>query len=276
MPLAVDTRKAVASCLPGGDRPAASRESIAALLWPESDGADARGALRRTLRCSTAPSVVAAWRSIGSGGARCREVDIDLRAFRGLLGRAREHDHDLSMACEACDALLDEALALDRGPFLDGFSLRDSEPSTNGRPRGQRLPPGHAAALERLARSKLAARHWDRAVLVGRRWLDLDPLHEPAHRLLMSAFAAAARMRRQFANTATRRVLEAELGVGPLKETTDLYEAIRTGSCRPPATARTARPTHGATARPARGEVGARPAPGKGLWSDGPGPGGTT
>ena len=49
-PLVVDTRKAVAivAYLAATRRPA-SREAIAALLWPEADDPGARGALRRTL-----------------------------------------------------------------------------------------------------------------------------------------------------------------------------------------------------------------------------------
>ena len=142
-----------------------------------------------------------------------------------------------STACDACDALLEEALALDRGPFMDGFSLRDSEPFDEWQvAEAEAYRRDVAAVLERLARSQLAARRWDRAVLAGRRWLDLDPLHEPAHRLLMSAYAAAgedAAAVRQYRDCV--RVLEAELGVAPLEETTDLYETIRTGSFRPPA-----------------------------------------
>ena len=49
-PVAFDTRKAVAllAYLAVVRRPT-SREGLAALLWPESDGTDARNALRRTL-----------------------------------------------------------------------------------------------------------------------------------------------------------------------------------------------------------------------------------
>lgn len=50
LPLAVDTRKAVALlAYLAVTRRAASRETVAALLWPEADGPGARGALRRTL-----------------------------------------------------------------------------------------------------------------------------------------------------------------------------------------------------------------------------------
>ena len=253
VPLAVDTRKAVAllAYLAVTGRPA-SRESIAALLWPESDEADARGALRRTLSVLNS--------ALGGRGLEidrrsvvlhAREVDVDLNAFRELLGRAREHDHDPSTPCDTCDVLLDAALELDRGPFMDGFGLRDSETFDEWQiTEADAYRRDLAAALERFARSRLAARQWDRAVLAGRRWLDLDPLHEPAHRLLMSAYAAAgedAAAIRQYRDCV--RVLEAELGVAPLKETTDLYEAIRTGSYRPP-TASTAAFTPVAAVQP--------------------------
>jgi DNA-binding SARP family transcriptional activator len=246
LPLAVDTRKAVAllAYLAVTGRPA-SRESLAALLWPESDGADARGALRRTLSVlNTALDSRGLEIDRRSVVLDAGEVDVDLHAFRKLLGRVREHDHDLSTACAACDALLDEALGLDRGPFMDGFGLRDSEPFDEWQvAEAEAYRRDLAAALERLARSQLAARHWDRAVLAGRRWLELDPLHEPAHRLLMSAFAAAgedAAAVRQYRDCV--RVLEAELGVAPLAETTDLYETIRSGSYRAPTTALAASP----------------------------------
>ena len=236
-PLAVDTRKAVAllAYLAMMGR-SVSRESIAALLWPESEGADARGALRRTL------SVLKS--ALGGRGLDINRmsvaldssaVEVDLHMFRRLLARARDHDHAPSTACDACDAFLDEALALDRGPFMDGFSLRDSEPYDDWQvAEAEAYRRDVVAALERLAGSQLSARHWDRAVLAGRRWLDLDPLHEPAHRLLMSAYAAAgehAAAVRQYRDCV--RVLETELGVTPLEETTDLYERIRTGSYRP-------------------------------------------
>ncbi len=235
-PLAVDTRKAVAllAYLAVTGRPT-SRDSLAALLWPESEGPDARGALRRTLSVLNA--------ALGGRGLaidrstvaiRPGEMAVDLLDFRAALGRARDHRHDPGIACRSCDEWLETALALDRGPFMDGFGLRDSEPfdewqTTEAEAHRRDL----AAALERLARSKLAAGSWDRAVATGRRWLGLDPLHEPAHRFLMSAYAAAgedAPAIRQYRECV--RVLDAELGVPPLDETTELYEAIRTGAFR--------------------------------------------
>ena len=68
-----------------------------------------------------------------------------------------------------------------------------------------------------------------------RRWLGLDPLHEPAQRLAMRAYYWAGK-----SSAALRQyhvlvdLLEKELGVEPEEETTTLYEAIRTRRVPPP------------------------------------------
>ncbi len=231
MPLAVDTRKAVAllAYLAVTGRPA-SRESLVALLWPESDDIDGRSALRRTLSVLNSAMDGRAL-SIDRSAVALRpgEVDLDLASAREALGRVRGHGHDLDVACGACDRWLETAIALDRGPFMDGFGLRDSEPFDEWQTaEAEAYRRDLAAALERLARSSLAAGSWDRAIAAGRRWLELDPLHEPAHRLLMTAYAAAgegAAAIRQYRECV--RVLDAELGVSPLDATTEIYEAIR-------------------------------------------------
>ena len=85
-------------------------------------------------------------------------------------------------------------------------------------------------ALERLARGRIVGGSWEAAITAARRWLELDPLHEPAQRLLMTALAAAgesAAALRQYRECA--RILDRELGVAPLAETTALAETIRDG-----------------------------------------------
>ena len=93
----------------------------------------------------------------------------------------------------------------------------------------------------------------ERALVVGRRWLELDPLHEPAHRLLMELLARAgepAAAIHQYQDCV--RILDRELGVVPLPETTELYETIRAdrlpASCRSRATHKP--PLHRSSARP--------------------------
>lgn len=233
VPLAVDTRKAVAllaylavTALP------ASRETLAALLWPDSGDTDARGALRRTLSVlNTALGGIGLAIDRSTVGLAGEGIEVDVRAFRRALARARDHGHPPDQPCSGCLASLDEAVALDRGEFMAGFALRDSETFDEWQlAEAEAHRRDLAGALERLARGRVAGGAWEAAVTAGGRWLDLDSLHEPAHRLLMTALgragepAAAIRQYRECV-----RILDAELGVAPLAETTALYEAIRVG-----------------------------------------------
>jgi len=236
-PLAVDTRKALAivAYLVATGLPA-SRDALGALLWPESGDAESKSALRRTLSVLN--------RGLGGRGLtierttvalRPADLDVDLWRFRAALERVRRHGHGPDVACRACLDSLEEAVEAGGAEFLDGFSLRDSEPfdewllleATSHR-------RDLASTLERLARGRARTGDWPAAIAAGRRWLELDRLHEPAHRLLMTALARAgepAAAISQYRDCV--RILETELGVAPLPETTDLYEAIRVGAVVP-------------------------------------------
>lgn len=253
VPLAVDTRKAVAllAYLALTSRPA-SRESLGALLWPESGDAEARGALRRTLSVLNS-----ALGGIGLAIDRMSValdpalVDLDVTRFREAVAQARGHGHEAHRSCVTCRSSLEAAIALDRGGLMEGFSLRDSETWDEWieieREAYQRELAG---ALERLVRERLAAGGWDGAIAAGRRWLELDPLHEPAHRALMEAYARSgetAAAVRQYRDAAV--TLDRELGVAPLPETTELYEAIVAGTLAPPSP----------TSRPVTAPEGVRP-----------------
>src|SRR5262249_56978902 len=88
---------------------------------------------------------------------------------------------------------------------------------------------------ERLVEVHEAEGTGDAALPYARRWVALDPLHEPAQRALMRLYALAGQQAaavRQYQECA--RLLEAELGVPPDDETTALYEAIRARRLAPP------------------------------------------
>ncbi len=236
-PVVFDTRKAIAllAYLAVVQRPT-SREGLAALLWPESDGTDARNALRRTLsvlRAGLAGRGLVVDRSAVAleGGS----VEVDLSRFRSSLARARGHGHPASEACVACVAALDEALAWDRGPFMEGFALRDSEPFDDWQAaEGEAHRRDLAGALERLARARAGERRWDLATDVTRRWLEVDPLHEPAHQLMISALARSGEVAGAIAQyRGLVRTLDRELGVAPLPETSELADAIQDGRLGP-------------------------------------------
>ena len=223
-PVAFDTRKALAllAHLALTDR-ARPRDVLAELLWPDHDAEHARGALRRTLSTLR-----------GAVGAEAIDATRDRVAL--VRGPALEIDVDRFRALVA-EGALDEAVAMFRGDFLEGFGLRDA-PGFEDWQRGEAeaLRRELATALGRLVEAREAAADWPGALTNATRWLELDPLHEPAHRArirlhaLRGDRAAALEQYR-----ACVRTLSNELGVPPLQETTALYEAISDGTFAAPA-----------------------------------------
>jgi DNA-binding SARP family transcriptional activator len=236
--LEVDTRKAIALlAYLAVTRRRNARDSLAGLLWPEYNQTRARAALRRTL------SSLGAARATGWLVADRESVDlirdevwVDVDRFHALLAECRTHGHAQSEICAECIRPLSEAVALYRDDFLAGFALRDSAAFDDWQFfQGEELRRELAGALEKLGRGHAAKGEWEQAITHSRRWLALDPLHEPAHRWLMQLYAWAgqrAAALRQYRECV--RVLEGELGVSPLEETTLVYEAIQENNLFPP------------------------------------------
>ena len=112
--LAMDTRKAIAMLAYlalTGERQ--TRDSLAALLWPEFDDTRAKAALRRTL--STLKTAVGAdclFISREAIGLEADQVWCDVTQFQLALQKGA----------------LETAVSLYRDDFMTGFSLRDSIP----------------------------------------------------------------------------------------------------------------------------------------------------
>lgn len=122
-----------------------------------------------------------------------------------------------------------EAVALYRGDFLEGFTLPDSPNFDDWQLfEAESLRQELALALERLAREHGARDEHQAAIPYARRWVTLDPWHEPAHQCLMQLYARdgqRAAALRQYQECV--RILDRELGLPPGPETTALYESIR-------------------------------------------------
>ena len=217
-PVQTDTRKATAllAYLAVSAQPQ-RRASLAALFWPEADDAKARGALRRTLSVLRA-ALGDRW--LAAEGETIsldpKDVRVDVRSFREAI-RAGE---------------LAEAAALYRGEFLAGFSLRDSPAFDDWQAaQSDALRAEYAEVLAKLATDADARGDVAAAIGHAKRRLELDPLHEPAHRELMRLHARSgdrSAALRQYHECV--RVLDAELGVAPLAETRALHAAIASGS----------------------------------------------
>lgn len=102
--------------------------------------------------------------------------------------------------------------AFDEGQFFQAESLRQS----------------FGQVLASLAQIYRARGQFEQAIPYARRWLALDPLHEPAHQLLMQLYARTGQQAaalRQYEECV--RVLDEALGIRPAPETSELYETIR-------------------------------------------------
>jgi DNA-binding SARP family transcriptional activator/Tfp pilus assembly protein PilF len=228
-PLVVDTRKATAllAFVAVVARPVA-RESLVDLLWPESDPDGGRGALRRTLSVLRS-GLGGPWLEVDRTqvALAASDVTVDVVDFRAAL-RSIEHRHGPGEACDPCRDRLRTAVELHRGPFLEGFGLRDSAAFDEWQSlEAQALAEELAGALRRLTDLESAAGDRGQAIATARRSLALDPLDEGAYRALMQFHAAdgdrsaVARLYRDCG-----RVLESELGVAPSEDTRALHEAL--------------------------------------------------
>ena len=227
-PVSFDTRKAMAllAHLALAERPR-SREALCELLWPGRDPEHARGALRRTL--STLRKAVGE-ESIDTTGDSIAlvpgaDLALDVERFRELA------------ADDASLEALAEAAALCSARFLEGFSLRDSPAFDDWQVGEARALERELAAVLRSLAMRLAAQgDYEQAIPHVRRWLELDPLHEPAHRELIRLYAwsgdrgGALEQYRECVRT-----LSQELGVAPVEETAALYDQVSEGTLAPPA-----------------------------------------
>jgi predicted ATPase/DNA-binding SARP family transcriptional activator len=208
-----------------------SRDALATLFWPEHDQSRARAGLRRTL-ASLKKGLGEGWLEVDRENVGLNsntELWLDVEAFQDRLAACGTHGHPAQEMCPDCLPLLAEAVELYCDDFLAGFTLRDSPAFDEWQFfQSESLRGGMASALERLMHGHRERGEYQPAIAYARRWLALDPLHEPAHRCLMRLYARSdqrAAALRQYAEC--ERILQEELGVSPEDETTQLYQAIK-------------------------------------------------
>ncbi|MFC4453893.1 ATP-binding protein [Deinococcus sonorensis] len=204
----LSTRKAVAMLAYLALRPGPqARETLASLLWTDSDPAVARSALRNALS-----------------------------SLRRALGDASERlvtDHETVQLClETQDRVDVRQLAggrpdVLRGPFLEGLALPGSDEFQAWLTLQRELMLAQAErAYDASTRADLATAP-AQAADTARRWVALDPLHERAWRRLIQALLnAGQRHAARDALEACRATLQAELGLAPAPETLALERLL--------------------------------------------------
>lgn len=187
-----------------------TRESLATLLWGETDDEGARASLRQALkhlREYFGDAIVADRQTVALSGP----VECDAVSF---LETSRQSAH--------------AAAAFDAGRFLSGFTVRGApgfdEWLENTR---QRLLGRFQEVMREEARTAVGRSRWREALEIAERWLASDPISEEATGVLVEALfclqgraSALARYRRYC------DLLKRELGVRPGEALTDLARRI--------------------------------------------------
>ncbi len=202
-----------------------TRESLCALLWPESPEKAARNSLSQALThlrrvippVDGEPFLRATTAAVQINPASAITVAVDVLTFESLLAACEAHAHRNWHTCAQCTTRLQQAFALYCGEFLAQFSLPDSAPFEEWVvARREHL---HQLALGGLGR-QIHAAEWrgvaSEAIELARRQVALDPLNEASQRELIRLLARSGQLSAatdQYDNL--RRLLSHELGVEP-------------------------------------------------------------
>lgn len=226
-PIVFRTKKALAllaylSVDPGPHR----RDSLADLLWPQSEVADARASLRTTLNYmrrtlgASADAVITATRE--SLGVRPgAPIDLDIQALARAHHLARGSHGDIGAG------QIESAIDRIRGPFLAGMAVADA-PDFEAWAESQRTywSGVECELLDRLATRQVAESDAAAAISTLERWTSLNPDEEIAWQRLIDVHLRSrdvAGARRAW--SAYRRAL-AELDAEPSQQMAALHDQI--------------------------------------------------
>ena len=207
------------------------RDRLIGFLWPEFGQAAAHNNFRRNLSWlrGLLPQDTLLVDRIQVELNPAADIWSDIWVFDAALTAVAQHNHPAAELCDTCVQTLADAVNLYEGEFMAGFNLANCVEFEEWlfferEAYRQKM----VEALQKLLNWCRVNEEFERGVEYGRRWLSLDPWHEPAHRAMMTFYALTeqqAAALRQY--EACVRLLDEELGIAPEAETTALYEAIR-------------------------------------------------
>lgn len=216
------------------DRPH-TRLYLAYLLWPDQPETLALNNLRQTLtrlRQSLRTSGISAEALTITPRTlqlNSHAVRLDVQQFRHLVAACKAHLHSNIEQCSHCIQKLEEAVQLYKGEFLQGLSLRHSQPFTEWAAFvREELHQQMLFALQTLAHHDEKRGAYANARTMLARLLAMEPWHEEAHLQLMRVLAKAGQRSAAILQyEVCRSVLAEELGIAPSTEIDALYELIR-------------------------------------------------
>jgi predicted ATPase/DNA-binding SARP family transcriptional activator len=213
------------------------REALSDLLWDDLPLKLSQSYLRTvlaSLQKQIAPYLSVTRYSIGINPDG--EYWVDVAELERALNTAEADWERRRTFSSATAEMLEKALALYRGDFLAGFFVRDCREFEDWMLlKQEQLRKRVLEAYYRLGEYTLARKTYKACIAYLTRALELDPLVETAHRLLMKALIQSGQRNAALAQYhSCKKSLFEELGVEPDKETTALYESILKGEITPP------------------------------------------
>lgn len=208
------------------------REVLADLFWDDRSPAQSLGSLRMALsnlRTRLTPYLIITRATVAFNYDSPHRLDVvELEQHIEAAHSYRSGGNEQSP--EAVQEL-EQAVALYRGPFLQGFYLREASGFEEWMLMEQeRLERRVTAALQDLVTTYLGRGEYSAGIPHASRLLQIDPLDEEMHRQLMRLLAYSGQRAAALEQYQTcRRILSAELGIAPAPSTTELYESIRVG-----------------------------------------------
>jgi len=215
-----------------------SRHVLAGLLWPDRPNSIALRNLRQALhnlrrairdRGASSPFLLVT-RDTVQFNVRS-DCWVDVAEFqRHIAASESTNPPGDAQAAHHLDRMK-SAIALRRGPFLEGLSVRGSAPFEEWMLlKRESYDRQTSSLLQRMADLHQRRGEFAYASDIVRRRLELEPWHEAIHRQLMYLLALDGRRSAALAQYKTcQHILAEELGVEPSAETTALYQSIRDG-----------------------------------------------
>ncbi len=209
-----------------------SRDALATLLWPAYDAQQAFTYLRQML-WTINKTLGKEWLITTTSTVALNstaDLWIDVNEYRQLVRWLDSAD-----AANQLPSLI-QAAELYGGDFLAGFTLDDSPEFEQWQlVEATALRHTQTTLLATIVQQLTAEQAYSKAIHYAQRWLQLDPLHEPAHAQLIQLYGWSGQRSlavRQYQECT--RLLQTELGVPPPYEINQLYQAIVQNRLPPP------------------------------------------
>ena len=211
-----------------------TREYLSGLLWPDAEPVKASAYLRNALWVLNQTPVKSYLELDHDLVAIIPEAGfwIDVVEFENHVSAAAMYPSQKPSLPPECLHHLQQAVQIYTGPFMSGFSLKDSADFEHWQYlETQNLVKEYIDILNRIINHFKANSQWESVNQTAQLIILEDPLDEAAHRMIMTAYAQLGQTSNainQFERC--KKILLKELNMTPEAATSELAEQIRKGS----------------------------------------------